>query len=189
MLNEELGVAVILSSPGSQVQDCVEGQPLMVDCRSESDGNLPRNMSTSNGTHNAPTKAAIKIKCDVTDEGTPVGDTIDREMVHAADHCGGRSSSFSSNHSDVRINAPDNSQRTAAMVGVFVLAVISVWTCPSELNPPGEPTIQQVWYYGWITAVSTGLGVLPLVFVPNLDKFWIGVSNGKLLLRCHVCFV
>jgi len=41
-------------------------------------------------------------------------------------------------------------------------------------------TWKHVWYYGWITAVSTGLGVLPLVFVRDgeLDTFYIGVSNA-----------
>lgn len=35
-----------------------------------------------------------------------------------------------------------------------------------------------VFYYGWITAVSTGLGVLPFVFVPNMGKVWLGIANS-----------
>jgi ZIP family zinc transporter len=35
-----------------------------------------------------------------------------------------------------------------------------------------------VWYYGWITAVSTGLGVIPFFFIPEPDRFWMGVSNA-----------
>jgi len=35
-----------------------------------------------------------------------------------------------------------------------------------------------VWYCGWITAVSTGLGVFPFVIVSELPAFWKGVSNA-----------
>jgi hypothetical protein len=70
-----------------------------------------------------------------------------------------------------------------AMVTVIVLAVISYVTLPVPLQPVGEPTLQHVWYYGWITALSTGLGVLPLVFIPDFDKYWVGISNGELSAR------
>mmetsp|Transcript_5602 Transcript_5602/g.7758 ORF Transcript_5602/g.7758 Transcript_5602/m.7758 type:complete len:271 (+) Transcript_5602:42-854(+) len=39
-------------------------------------------------------------------------------------------------------------------------------------------TYQHVWYYGWITAVSTGVGVLPFFLISEPDKYWIGVSNA-----------
>eukprot|EP00594_Rhizosolenia_setigera_P009922 CAMPEP_0178957888 /NCGR_PEP_ID=MMETSP0789-20121207/11217_1 /TAXON_ID=3005 /ORGANISM="Rhizosolenia setigera, Strain CCMP 1694" /LENGTH=320 /DNA_ID=CAMNT_0020640293 /DNA_START=332 /DNA_END=1294 /DNA_ORIENTATION=+ len=60
----------------------------------------------------------------------------------------------------------------------IVLLFITYITYPSSLQPTGKPTIEHVFYYGWISAISTGLGVLPLVFVPDLDKYWIGVSNA-----------
>jgi len=39
-------------------------------------------------------------------------------------------------------------------------------------------SLQHVWFYGWFTAISTGLGVLPFYFVSQFNKFWVGVSNA-----------
>lgn len=41
-----------------------------------------------------------------------------------------------------------------------------------------EPTVHTVFYYGWISAISTGFGVLPLCFVSEMDGYWVGVSNA-----------
>lgn len=65
-----------------------------------------------------------------------------------------------------------------AIAAAILLVILSVVTCPENLQPIGKPTVQHVFYYGWISAISTGLGVLPLVFAPDLDTFWIGVSNA-----------
>ena len=71
---------------------------------------------------------------------------------------------------------------------IFAFALLCIISY--VMLPPGglyvEPgsgliTWRHVWYYGWITAVSTGLGVLPLTFVrdpSHLEKYWIGVSNA-----------
>jgi hypothetical protein len=66
----------------------------------------------------------------------------------------------------------------SSMVVMAILIVLTIVTIPTPLQPVGKPSLQHVWYYGWITAISTGLGVLPLVFIPNLDSYWIGISNG-----------
>jgi len=66
----------------------------------------------------------------------------------------------------------------SSIVLMAILVILTVVTIPSPLQPIGKPTLLHVWYYGWITAISTGLGVLPLVFMPNLDSYWIGISNG-----------
>jgi Fe2+ transport system protein B len=76
---------------------------------------------------------------------------------------------------------------TSPLVGWMTLVLISYITYPGSLavhhsQQLEDVTVGHVWYYGWITALSTGLGVLPLIFVPHLDKFWIGVSNGMQLL-------
>lgn len=57
------------------------------------------------------------------------------------------------------------------------LVVITVLTYPST-NETQKVNIGQVWYYGWITAVSTGMGVIPFYFFSEPDKFWMGISNG-----------
>ena len=60
-------------------------------------------------------------------------------------------------------------------------AAITYLAMPQPLQPHHgeEPTIQHVFYYGWLTAISTGLGAIPLWFAPNLASFWVGISNGK----------
>jgi hypothetical protein len=40
------------------------------------------------------------------------------------------------------------------------------------------PTVQHVWYYGWLSALSTGLGSIPLLFWSNPSSKWLGVSNA-----------
>jgi hypothetical protein len=66
-------------------------------------------------------------------------------------------------------------------ITLVALAAITYVAMPDPLQPHHgeEPSIQHVFYYGWLTAISTGLGVVPLVFAPNLDSFWVGISNGK----------
>ena len=65
--------------------------------------------------------------------------------------------------------------------------IITYVAMPNPLQPHhGEhPSIQHVFYYGWITAVFTGLGAIPLAFSPNLASYWVGLSNGT--FRAHHC--
>mmetsp|Transcript_46643 Transcript_46643/g.113655 ORF Transcript_46643/g.113655 Transcript_46643/m.113655 type:complete len:353 (+) Transcript_46643:451-1509(+) len=72
--------------------------------------------------------------------------------------------------------------RTSAWV-YFALAFcigITYWAKPDPLQPHHgeEPSIQHVFYYGWLTAVSTGLGAIPLAFYGKLDDYWVGISNA-----------
>jgi len=67
-------------------------------------------------------------------------------------------------------------------IATIVIALITYFTYPGPLNPTGKPTVLHVWYFGWISALSTGLGVVPLIFTHELDSYWIGASNGALLL-------
>ncbi|KAL7430690.1 hypothetical protein ACHAXH_001936 [Discostella pseudostelligera] len=41
-----------------------------------------------------------------------------------------------------------------------------------------KPTLHTVFYYGWISAISTGLGVIPLCFVTKMNDYYIGLSNA-----------
>jgi len=36
----------------------------------------------------------------------------------------------------------------------------------------------EVWFYSWITAVTTGLGVLPFLLFAFPSEFWMGISNS-----------
>lgn len=63
---------------------------------------------------------------------------------------------------------------------LILFAIISVVSIPTPLHPArGEkPSVKHVFYYGWLTAISTGLGALPFYFFPKVGPFWVGVSNG-----------
>ncbi|KAG5185963.1 hypothetical protein JKP88DRAFT_271905 [Tribonema minus] len=59
----------------------------------------------------------------------------------------------------------------------IVIVLISKYTLPTDLHPV-QPTLNHVWYYGWVTAVSTGLGAVPLLFASELGEQMLGVSNA-----------
>ncbi|KAG7364503.1 zinc/iron permease [Nitzschia inconspicua] len=63
---------------------------------------------------------------------------------------------------------------------LVAFAVISYVTLPNPLQPHHgeEPSIRHVFYYGWLTAISTGLGAIPLAFAPDLPSYWVGISNA-----------
>lgn len=64
------------------------------------------------------------------------------------------------------------------VIAMVLIAAISIFTFPDSLQPVGRPTVNHVWYFGWISALSTGLGVLPLIFSPDFDTYWVGVTNA-----------
>ena len=70
-------------------------------------------------------------------------------------------------------NAPTDYMGYALLA---VLLVVTVVTYPR--GDRSKATWQHVWYYGWITAVSTGLGAVPFYFFQEPNKYWMGVSNG-----------
>ena len=75
---------------------------------------------------------------------------------------------------------------TWVYLALVATAVITYAAMPQPLQPHhGEsPSIQHVFYYGWLTAVSTGLGAIPLAFAPNLASYWVGISNGEFDSLC-----
>jgi hypothetical protein len=77
-----------------------------------------------------------------------------------------------------RASGPTTPMWTYILLVLF--AVITVVSIPTPLHPArGEkPTTKHVFYYGWLTAISTGLGALPFYFIPKVGPFWVGVSNG-----------
>jgi hypothetical protein len=64
-----------------------------------------------------------------------------------------------------------------------VFAAVTLATVPEPFHPPhGEaPSIRHVFYYGWLTAISTGLGALPFLLFPDVATYWVGISNGTLV--------
>jgi len=76
------------------------------------------------------------------------------------------------------------------VAAVVLMAAITHLSKPSSFHPIGAPhTIQHVFYYGWIAALSTGLGVLPLLFMHKIQDVWLGLSNavaaGMMISACY----
>lgn len=64
---------------------------------------------------------------------------------------------------------------------LLALLLVTVVMYPSDwgsIDGPKAVTKKHVWYYGWVTAISTGLGVLPFMFVSRFQQKWLGVSNA-----------
>lgn len=59
----------------------------------------------------------------------------------------------------------------------LLLLVVSKYTLPEDFRPT-VPTLQHVWYYGWVTALSTGLGAAPLLLTHDMGKQMLGVGNA-----------
>lgn len=79
-------------------------------------------------------------------------------------------------------SSPKKTTKTVTPLWVYLLllafALLTVLSYPRPFQPHGTPTIKHVFFYGWMTAISTGLGVLPFAFLPNVATYWVGVSNG-----------
>ena len=63
-------------------------------------------------------------------------------------------------------------------IGIFLMGLIVFITafCYPKFNSDEKPTIHEVFYYGWITAISTGLGVVPFLFFRFCCKLFILIS-------------
>jgi ZIP family zinc transporter len=60
-----------------------------------------------------------------------------------------------------------------------VLIVFSYATLPKVLwRPDVSPSVQSVWYFGWLTALSTGIGPLPFFFMDKPSQILLGAANA-----------
>lgn len=60
-----------------------------------------------------------------------------------------------------------------------IIIAITFLTYPEDLHEAQSVVkTRHVFFYGWITAISTGLGALPFFFFPDASKFWKAVSNA-----------
>jgi hypothetical protein len=83
---------------------------------------------------------------------------------------------------------PQTPQRKTAITPqwVYVLlvlfALLTILTIPKPFHPTIQdgPSVRHVFYYGWLTAMSTGLGALPFLLYPDVATYWVGISNGKI---------
>jgi hypothetical protein len=63
---------------------------------------------------------------------------------------------------------------------LVIFALLTILTIPHPFHPTMKdgPTVRHVFYYGWLTAMSTGLGALPFLLYPDVGTYWVGISNG-----------
>lgn len=73
-----------------------------------------------------------------------------------------------------------NSSEIRSYLIIALLALITYAAYPGTTwgGNSHDPTVRTVFYYGWMSAVSTGLGVLPLCFVSEMKDYWVGISNA-----------
>ncbi|KDO29877.1 hypothetical protein SPRG_04944 [Saprolegnia parasitica CBS 223.65] len=64
--------------------------------------------------------------------------------------------------------------RPEALVTMVLIAV----TLISYPYTGGIRSWHYVWWCGWLTAVSTGFGAVPFLWVKDIEKFWLGVCNA-----------
>ena len=70
--------------------------------------------------------------------------------------------------------------RENLLLSVCVCAMITITYCtmPSKLVVQEKPTVQHVWFYGWVAAITTGLGALPVLWFTQPSDFWVSVSSA-----------
>lgn len=57
------------------------------------------------------------------------------------------------------------------------MVLITYATMPESLTEQ-TPTVWHVWFYGWLAAITTGLGALPLLFLSRPSDWWLGACNA-----------
>lgn len=84
------------------------------------------------------------------------------------------------NANDDDVDKERRKHKSFDMIGWFVILIIifiTIFTCPSQFKIL-KVTLIHVWYYGWITAISTGLGAVPFIFLKDLNKNYMGYANA-----------
>ena len=110
------------------------------------------------------------------------GDPKNDEETSLSGSSGGKS--CSSPEKKARERACENDERPRethpsrwTWLGYILIAIISKVTLPDNLRP-ASPSLAHVWYFGWVTAISTGLGAAPLFFVRDSGKKVLAVGNA-----------
>ena len=71
--------------------------------------------------------------------------------------------------------------RSLVTAAYIAITAVSVWFLKGG-SLYGGRSAAHVWWYGWVTALSTGLGALPTAFLRTTggdeDKYWLGLANA-----------
>jgi len=80
---------------------------------------------------------------------------------------------------NVRISAPQQTSSWKGMASGAVLFAFLLFTIVSfPREESNASTIFRVFWYAWMTAMSTGLGAVPFIIVKKLNDRWLGLSNA-----------
>jgi len=90
-----------------------------------------------------------------------------------------------SSRGSLAMAAPQQSEKSGGLWAkqVALLLVIGAATAYSAVraySTPEDsgPTYWLVWWYGWLTALSTGLGAAPMLFVKGVSEHLLGSANA-----------
>ncbi|KAL3908146.1 MAG: hypothetical protein SGPRY_009910, partial [Prymnesium sp.] len=76
---------------------------------------------------------------------------------------------------DARSSRPLTFQTSIASALVAV-TLASAWLVRADMY--GGRSAIHVWWYGWVTALSTGLGALPAAACKGASDWWMGIANA-----------
>jgi hypothetical protein len=75
-------------------------------------------------------------------------------------------------------NPTSKKNSAPSWLALLLLAAISAATYPKHFTNIEIVTQQSVFYFGWITALATGLGVLPFAFISSPSSTMLALANA-----------
>ncbi|KAL1530764.1 hypothetical protein AB1Y20_001662 [Prymnesium parvum] len=68
------------------------------------------------------------------------------------------------------------SMQYAIAAALALVTFLSAWLVRTDMY--GGRSAAHVWWYGWVTALSTGLGALPAAACKGASDWWMGLANA-----------
>lgn len=69
----------------------------------------------------------------------------------------------------------DKSSKRYGYAIALVMVLVTIYSYRRRMQ---GKSAAYVWWCGWLTAVATGIGALPFVWIRDVNKFWLGICNG-----------
>jgi hypothetical protein len=94
---------------------------------------------------------------------------------------GGGVNTALSEATDAPAKVAEATNGTRHYIALAVLAVVTYFSIPDQTGAEkGQyAEVRRVWWFGLVTALSTGAGALPFLVVRDIPPFWVAVANGK----------